>query len=63
MVGALEPGVDVVVGGDAVKVVDVGFQTVEEEEGVPSRDGGNLETSLTYLEDMLIVDIKCFKRG
>ena len=63
VVGALKTSVDVVVGGDTVKVVDVGFQAVEKEEGVPSRDGGNLETSRTYLEDMLIVDIKCFKRG
>ena len=58
VVGALNACVDVVGGGDTVEVVDVGFQAVQEEEGVSSRNGGNLETSSTYLEDMLIVDVK-----
>ena len=61
VVCALDACVDVVVGGDAVEVVDVGLQAVQEEEGVPSRDGRNLETSRTDLENMLIVDIKSQK--
>ena len=47
VVGALDACVDVVGGGDTVEVIHVSFQAIQEQQGVPSRDGRDLKTSPT----------------
>ena len=55
---AFDPSVDVVLGGDAVEIIDIWTKTLEEQCGILSRYFRNLQTRTANCHYLLIVGVE-----